>query len=222
MTKRVLCLHGYAMNRDWFHEWLSPIQQALIGSAELIIPQAGIVAPEAEVRAMVDMFQVAMPEDKIGSGKNWCWYRATADKPPVYQFFDETLNSLAQFYKSDGPFDGVLGWSQGAVVAAILAALQAQDTKYNFGLKWMVLCGGFLPGDEKVKKLFVEPLPYPSLHVVGQKESEVMMRRCQRLHAAFQHAEWLDTPAGHVMPIRYPDYMLKIADWMAAKCVELS
>lgn len=221
MTKKILCLHGYAMNQAWFHEWLSPIQQALVDKAELVIPQGGIAAPETEVRAMVDMFQVAMPEDKIGVGKNWCWYRATVDKPPVYLYLDKTLNQLTRLYETDGPFGGVLGWSQGAVVAVILAALQARDSKYDFGLRWMVLCGGFLPGDEKLKKMFSETLPYPSLHVVGQKEPEVMIRRCQKLHAAFAGADWLDTPAGHVMPVKYPDCMLKIADWMATKCVEL-
>ncbi len=219
MTIKILCLHGYAMNRDWFRQWLAPIEQALAGKARLIYPQGPIEAPEEEVLAMLDMFQVSMPDGSIGAGKNWCWYRATTDKPPQYLFLDETLKMLMRLCETEGPFDAVLGWSQGAVMAAIMAGLQKQTPGYDFGLKWLVLCGGFLPGDEKIKNLFAEPLPYPSLHVVGKKEPEVMIRRGKKLHAAFAHADWLDTPVGHLMPVKHPDYMKRIADWMMAKCM---
>ena len=217
MSKKILCLHGYAMNSDWFAQWLAPIENALADGVEFIYPQGPIECPDTEVRAMATQFQVAMPESRIGPGLNWSWYRATNDKPPHYLGLDDSLGWIKQFCQTHGPIDGVLGWSQGAVMAAIMAAYQQNDPDYDFGFGWVVLCGGFLPGDAAVKAVFDPPISLPSLHVVGKKESEFMLQRALRLHAAFQAGEWLETPVGHVMPIAYPDYMMKIVGWIAAQ-----
>jgi len=217
MSKTILCLHGYAMNSDWLRQWLAPIEAALADRAELIYPQGPIACPEAEVRAMAKQYQVAVPETRIGSGQNWCWYRATNDKPPAYLQLQETLAYMDRYFSENGPIDGVLGWSQGAVMAAVMAALQESDAVYDFGFKWAVLCGGFLPGDPEVKCFFESQLELPSLHVLGKKESEFMQQRGKQLHAAFRQADLLETPVGHVMPVQHPGYMLQIADWMKAR-----
>lgn len=217
MKKKVLCLHGYAMTKDWLAEWLAPIEDALADKVSFIYLQGPIECPEEEVRTIVTQFQVAMPESRIGPGLNWCWYRATNDKPPSYLGLDDSLNWIKQYCQNNGPIDGVLGWSQGAVMAAIMAAYQQNVPDYDFGFDWAVLCGGFLPGDPALKLQFELPLAMPSLHVVGKKESEFMLQRASRLHEAFQSGEWLETPVAHVMPINHPDYMMKIADWIARK-----
>lgn len=214
MKKKILCLHGYAMNRDWFQEWLRPVEQALRPQAELVYAQAPIACPANEVHAMVKQFQFKMPLDRIGAGLNWCWYRATADKPPSYLGLDDTLQWLHEFSEREGPFDAVFGWSQGATMAAIMAAQQQNDSGYDFGFKWLVLCGGFLPSDPEVKRLFDSAIQLPSLHVVGKKESAFMRQRGIKLHNAFQDADWLDTPVGHVLPLKHPEYMERITDWM--------
>ncbi len=217
MKKKVLCLHGYAMTKDWLAEWLAPLEVALSDRVSFIYLQGPIECPEDEVRAMVAQFQVAMPASRIGPGLNWCWYRATNNKPPDYLGLGDTLSAIRQYCQRHGPIDGVLGWSQGAVLTAIMAAYQQNVPDYDFGFDWAVMCGGFLPGDPAIKSLFDSPLAIPSLHVVGKKESEFMLQRASRLHAAFQGGEWLETPAGHVMPINYPDYMMKIADWITKR-----
>jgi pimeloyl-ACP methyl ester carboxylesterase len=217
MSKKILALHGYAMNSDWFRQWLTAIETSLAGRAVLDYPRAPIECPEAEVRAMMSRFQAVAPEARIGTGLNWCWFRATDDKPPRYIGLGDTLTWLQRYCDEHGPFDGVLGWSQGAVMAAIMAAVQQNGSGYDFGLKWLVLCGGFLPGDAEVMPWFASRLHYPSLHVVGKKESEFLQQRACKLHAVFENAQWLETPLGHMMPVQYPEYMNRISDWIAAQ-----
>lgn len=215
MKQKILCLHGYAMNPDWLREWLQPIEEALSPRLEFVYPRAPIACPEAEIVAMMDMFQAMMPESRLGHDQNWCWYRATDDKPPRYVGLDETLADLHELSLRHGGFDGVLGWSQGAVVAAIMAAQQCNQHTYDFGMKWAVICGGFLPGDKTIKSWFDNEIGMQSLHVVGRKESEFLSKRATDLHSRFVNADWLETPVGHVLPLKYPDYMNRISNWMA-------
>lgn len=217
MKKKILCLHGYAMNPDWLREWLLPIEEALADKLEFVYPCAPIACPEDEVVSMTKRFQAVIPESRLGGGQNWCWYRATDDKPPVYIGLEQTLADLHELSISHGGFDGVLGWSQGATVAAIMAAVQCNQHGYDFGLKWAIVCGGFRPGDTEIKRWFENKIDLPSLHVVGKKESGFMLKRGAELSANFIASDWLETPVGHVMPIKHPEYMMKIKDWIEAR-----
>ena len=212
--KVVLCLHGYSMSAEWMAEWCKPFE-LLLPDFEFVIPNAPNVAPEEEVKAMWERFNAPLPEGRIGVGKNWCWYRATDDKPPSYLQVEDSFHMLEALFQQHGPVEGVLGWSQGTVMAAILAALQEKLGDKRFQFKWGVFCGGFRPGDPRFKQHFDEVLSLPSLHVIGERESAFMLEQGQKLADSFVDSEILKTPVGHIMPIKYPSYMEKIASWIA-------
>lgn len=214
MKKKILCLHGYSMSSDWLREWCVPLQQALADEAEFLYPQGPIECPEAEVRATTARFNMAMPESRIGPGLNWCWYRASDERPPVYHGIEATLDWLAGLFRREGPINGILGWSQGAVMTALLAALMQREQPSRFQFDWAVLCGGFLPGDARYRGYFDQPLSLPTLHVLGRREPEFMKTQGERMLHAFAGSERLDTPVGHIMPVKYPDLMAQIAAWM--------
>ena len=214
MKAKVLCLHGYSMNSRWLREWCTPLEQMLADEAIFLYPQGPIECPEEEVRATTARFNMPMPESRIGAGLNWCWYRASEDKPPIYHGIDETLAALAALFEREGPIAGVLGWSQGAVMAAILAALMEHDSASPFHSDWAVLCGGFLPGDLRYRRYFDAPLSLPTLHVLGAKESDFMKQQGTRLLNSFAASERLDTPVGHIMPVKHRQSMEFIAAWM--------
>jgi len=214
VKKKILCLHGYAMNPEWLREWLQPIEAMLSPRLEFVYPRGPIACPVDEVETMMNRFQVTVPESRLGHDQNWCWYRATDDKPPRYIGLDETLAGLHKLSLRHDGFDGVLGWSQGAVVAAIMAAQQCNQDAYDYGLMWAVICGGFLPGDKTIKSWFDNEIGIQSLHVVGKKESEFLSQRAVDLYSRFSNADWLETPVGHVMPIKHKSYMSEIEDWI--------
>ena len=93
-----------------------------------------------------------------------------------------------------------------------------RDPGSGFPFELGVFCGGFLPGAPEYRRLFAEPLKMPSLHVIGRKESDFMRTQGEKLLAAFEASERLDTPVGHVLPIKYPEYMTKIANWIGKYC----
>lgn len=214
MKKKILCLHGYSMNSDWLREWCAPLEQALAADAVFIYPQGPIACPAEEVRATTALFNMPMPESRIGAGLNWCWYRASEEKPPIYRGCEESLAWLAGLFEQEGPISGVFGWSQGAVMTAILAALMEREPDSPFHFDWAVLCGGFLPGDPRYRRHFEQPLALPSLHVLGLKESDFMKQQGERMLHAFANSNRLDTPVGHILPVKHPDFMAQIAAWM--------
>ncbi len=213
MKKKMLCLHGYSMNEAWLAEWLTPLA-AMTPHVEFVIPCAPILAPEPEVRAMYQRLDMAVPERRIEEGKNWCWYRASTSKPPLYQGVEESLLMLAELFEKTPGIDGVLGWSQGGAMAAILAALKLKAGDVRFNFNWLVICGGFVPDDARFSRYFEGGLALPSLHVIGAKESPFMREQGERLAKSFIDAETLITPVGHMMPVNSMKYMNKLSLWI--------
>ncbi|WEW57555.1 Family of serine hydrolases 3 [Emydomyces testavorans] len=55
------------------------------------------------------------------------WRRADGIDPPEYLQLDHGLETVASLLRAEGPFDGVIGFSQGAAFAAMLAGLLEDD-----------------------------------------------------------------------------------------------
>jgi len=71
--------------------------------------------------------------------------------------------------KELGPIDGILGFSQGANFALMLAAQAAAGT--GIPVDFVVLLGPNAPGYvEQLPDLFAKPLPVPALIVRGEQE----------------------------------------------------
>jgi hypothetical protein len=62
------------------------------------------------------------PHDVNSNAFGW-WRRDTAEPLGPYLGFEEGLEQVAGIVRDEGPFDGVVGFSQGAALAAMLASL---------------------------------------------------------------------------------------------------
>ena len=60
--------------------------------------------------------------------------------------FEETLNSVASEIKTQGPFDGILSFSQGACLASVICMLKAKgdDRFQDFG--FAIIAAGYRNG----------------------------------------------------------------------------
>ena len=212
--KYVLCLHGYAMNPQWLQEWLAPVQQQITGDVEFVYPRAPIVVPSDEITRLMKSFGTAVPEHRIGENINWCWFRSTDSNPPVYCDIERSIEQLSALGDSLGHIDGVIGWSQGTVMAMVLIGQMLSEAEVKFNFKWAVLAGGFLPRDNRFQSYYERELSLPSLHVLGENEVDFMKQRGQKLYQSFRLADRLDTPVAHTLPVRHPEKMRAIAEWI--------
>ncbi|TKY52324.1 Rhodanese domain-containing protein 6 [Spatholobus suberectus] len=59
--------------------------------------------------------------------------------------YDISLSHLKNVFSQEGPFDGILGFSQGAAMAALVSA-QQEKLKGEMDFKFVVLCSGLRSG----------------------------------------------------------------------------
>lgn len=79
---------------------------------------------------------------------------------------------LQKVFREEGPFDGLLGFSQGAAIAAALCPLRCTDTQKLVDFKFVICCSGYpSPAPEHVVMSCASKsgalFDCPSLHVFG-------------------------------------------------------
>ncbi|GAA5850053.1 hypothetical protein JCM8547_000997 [Rhodosporidiobolus lusitaniae] len=219
---RILCLPGYSQNALIFSGRVGALKRALLkDSAELVFvdPTHVLEVPTESAADFKDKFDsdaASTPTAAADTPRAW-WFADTAPDGHYRKFkqFDETLHYLRDILEKQGPFDGVLGFSQGAACAAVLTALlenpsvepifsaPAKDPSATWPhppFQFAILSAGFFPLDPKVSAYFDKKPTTPSLHVLGRGDTIVGAERSVPLTEAFVDArvEWHD--GGHHTP----------------------
>jgi predicted esterase len=131
---------------------------------------------------------------------------------------------VASVFLSAGPFDGVLGFSQGAAMALLLCALQSlRDTGAAataevaddpitsqllelagpIRFRFVLLCSGFVPPVPALAPLLRVPLALPALVLLGTGDRQTHGGALSEAAAAAldaAHATVLRHDMGHVIP----------------------
>ena len=176
---RVLCLHGFCQNGEHFNKISTDLQRRL-PSMEFIC--------------------VSAPHRYKSKQRSFMWWNSTEiesnDDPSVKQFryvgMEESLYFISDVIQARGPFDGVLGFSQGGIMLSTLLALtqnplyarnelKLDATKWNMSpssFKFAIIVSGFIPRDHRLTPLFDDvrdgkrsKLRAPMLHIVGKQET---------------------------------------------------
>ncbi|XP_022631532.1 esterase FUS5 isoform X2 [Vigna radiata var. radiata] len=113
---RILCLHGFRTSGEILKQLVLRWPEPVIQKLELVFldgqfPSLG----RSDVEGIFDP-------------PYYEWFQANEDFSE-YRNFEECLAYIQDFMLKNGPFDGVLGFSQGAILAAALPGMQAQVLK---------------------------------------------------------------------------------------------
>eukprot|EP00250_Pteridium_aquilinum_P008106 c17678_g1_i1 orf=215-1021(+) len=90
-----------------------------------------------------------------------------------YTGLEECIQYISDFMYEHGPFDGLLGFSQGAVLCAALAGLQQKGLALSNHppLKFVLIISGAMFKNVKVKQdCYSDIIRCPSLHFIGTKD----------------------------------------------------
>jgi pimeloyl-ACP methyl ester carboxylesterase len=98
------------------------------------------------------------------------------------------------------PFDGVLGFSQGAALAGLLAAVKASQPAGPLQFGFAIMIGGFTSHEPEHAHLFTGLLKTPSLHVAGSADPIVPIQDSLLLAERFANPVIMTHPAGHLIP----------------------
>eukprot|EP00490_Sorites_sp_Unknown_P009882 CAMPEP_0114667740 /NCGR_PEP_ID=MMETSP0191-20121206/35092_1 /TAXON_ID=126664 /ORGANISM="Sorites sp." /LENGTH=234 /DNA_ID=CAMNT_0001919149 /DNA_START=46 /DNA_END=750 /DNA_ORIENTATION=+ len=176
MTVRVLCLHGWRTNPSFMEKQMKNLMAKLPGwdFSFLPGPVCGMLAADDDVEqeSLAPYFQWWEPLD------------GTAGQL-------EAVRYVAQHLRQEGPFDVLLGFSEGAACAALLLATIMGAGKASPGAEmqkeledvprpqlFVSVCG-IPPDDEATGCCFARPRPkvvkaveVPSVHLLGDLDAD--------------------------------------------------
>eukprot|EP01059_Diplonema_ambulator_P035862 TRINITY_DN8633_c4_g1_i1.p1 TRINITY_DN8633_c4_g1~~TRINITY_DN8633_c4_g1_i1.p1 ORF type:complete len:241 (+),score=38.25 TRINITY_DN8633_c4_g1_i1:40-723(+) len=95
------------------------------------------------------------------------------DQDNTYKGLDETLDRVAGIIdKADPPYDGVLGFSQGAGLTSLLSvycSTPGEDARFYKKFRFAILIAGFPPRDPSLRAFYKEDgsIGLPSIHIWG-------------------------------------------------------
>ncbi|KAK5164347.1 uncharacterized protein LTR77_010043 [Saxophila tyrrhenica] len=217
---KILMLHGFTQTGHIFEIKTKALKKHLEKSIPAA-PKPGFLKdypggvelsyPTAPIRLDVtDIPGYDVDGDKE-SPEAYGWWRRKGDAEPfVYAGMEQGLAKIAEVLKNEGPFDGVLGFSQGGAAAGMVASLlesgrreafeQAQakggmrypdafteDTGFVEGMvhppmKFAVSYSGFGASTNALYQAFYTPkIQTPMLHFLGSVDTVVSEERSLRL-----------------------------------------
>ncbi|EIN08973.1 hypothetical protein PUNSTDRAFT_134146 [Punctularia strigosozonata HHB-11173 SS5] len=225
--KRVLALHGHFQNARVLRGKLEHIQSACKDYIEFVTLDAPhILYPvdppsSMSVASSSSLATSRRFENDEHDLRPRCWWRYLADTHDT----DAVIESLAHiraFLEEHGPFDGLLGFSQGSAMAAMVAGwLEEPEMQPHFKnvdhppFQFVILISGFIipsplfPLPAKIKA--------PSLHVIGYNDTMVKPEwpkdLARRFDSAGARVEMHE--GGHFIP-RRAAWTQFFAEWLAS------
>eukprot|EP00457_Paulinella_chromatophora_P013886 gb/GEZN01014243.1/.p1 GENE.gb/GEZN01014243.1/~~gb/GEZN01014243.1/.p1 ORF type:complete len:279 (-),score=44.91 gb/GEZN01014243.1/:126-962(-) len=168
--RRVLCLHGFRTSGEVLKWQLSFLLKRLHEKSGTHWEFSYLDAP-LPASGTTD----AMIMEIFGTGPYYEWWNAEKKgEEMVYRGSTATITYVKAYLDKHGPFDALLGFSQGAAVVSVLSALNASQGWHRTHPRrqWTfdVLMCGVPAAASEFKSLFVEPLCTPSLHVLDRMD----------------------------------------------------
>jgi predicted esterase len=224
---KVLMLHGYTQNGPLFRAKTRVLEKHLLkafSSVSFTYPTGPLQLQATDVPGF-DSTSAADPADVEAYG--W-WRRSDTSNPPEYSGLDRGLETIAKVLESEGPFDGVIGFSQGAALAAMVASLlEGKSRRQSFAnartksslaipypssfeslshppLKFCVPYSGFIAPGERYSAFYETPvIQTQTCHFIGSLDTVVEEKRTQMLVDACGGSDKTQVvihPGGHFVP----------------------
>lgn len=222
----VLCLHGYLQNAEVFRSRMGSTRKALKSRCEFVFVDAPHIV-DAATQA-----QLAGDDGVVDNARTW--WRWTVCTPPAttlvvppcnstyhflqdeqpgtrpsgamhYEGWEASLDLLLDALQQHAPVHAIMGFSQGAAAASLLAAhIHASPSTAPLldHLRAAVLVSGFVPHDARYAAVLQAnpPRRVQSLHVMGERDRLVPNERGQKLVEAWGGGEVYVHEGGHFVP----------------------
>ena len=194
MKLKVLCIHGYRQNEKLFREKSGGLRKLLKKQVDFVFLSAPHEIP--------DHINLARAEDDRVRG--WWFSRPeksynAMDRTDIITGYQESLDMITDKFCKDGPFDGILGFSQGASFASLLCVLKTHpDIAISF--KFAIMIAGFRSQLSPHIGMYESPIDCPSFHTIGVSDAVIPSVASEDLMASFVNAAAYKHDGGHYIP----------------------
>ena len=137
------------------------------------------------------------------------WYHRRKDNTVDYDSLEKTLNYLELIWRSKDGYDGIIGFSQGGMIAAIMTSLPHRFP----GLQFFIIGGapdvaclddtntsGGGSSSSRYSMKSIHPIDVCSLHLVGLKDQVVAPSSSHALANRFLDPRVIEHEMGHCIP----------------------
>ncbi|KAJ1521011.1 hypothetical protein ONE63_002724 [Megalurothrips usitatus] len=193
---KILCLHGYGQNGEYFRQKMGGIRKQWKNFAELEF----ISAPH--------LIQHAGENDDPDAGARLAWWftdmEARTYESKVFNTncygFEDSVKLVESTIQEKGPYDGILGFSQGACFLSLLCCLQQKGVLQGT-FKFAIFTSGYLSRCTDHQSVYsVGEVEIPTLHVYGETDSVITADMSDALMETCNDKQIIRHPGGHYMP----------------------
>lgn len=194
MKLKVLCIHGYRQNEKLFREKSGGLRKLLKKYVDFVFLSGPHVIPEERNLTRIEEEQergwwFSRPENAYNA----------LDKTDITTGYKESIDIIKEKIYKEGPFDGILGFSQGASFASLLSVLKDKpDSGINF--KFVILIAGFRSQLTPHVSMYDRPIACPSFHSIGTSDAVIPTAASEELAASFLNAMVYRHDGGHYIP----------------------
>ena len=173
---RILCLHGYHGTGPTLRRQMAPLAASLPANIEYVYVDA----------------------PSLAAGSFGWWHEG-------FSGWTRTRDWIVDLLRKSPPIDGLFGFSQGAALTGLLAALrESPDAPDGLDFEFAVMVGGFTSFMPQHADLFPRKLTIPSVHVIGRSDGIVPRPDSLKLANRFTNPLILEHPGGHIIPSQPP------------------
>ncbi|KAF7315955.1 FSH1 domain-containing protein [Mycena indigotica] len=207
MVVRILALHGYSQNAIAFEKRLTALRKTCGAEVEFVCLAGPLLLASQLPNTNIPAFDSS---DAIEANESRAWIQWRKDDPN-HHGFPETL-ALLRDTLSERHFDGVLGFSQGAAMAALLCALLERPHIYppfsidgkapHPPLKFCIAVSGFRVPGTIGDLVFPKNMKFdtPTLHIIARNDSIVAEKSSRELAALWKISRVEIHEGGHRIP----------------------
>ena len=185
-------MHGYRQNDQMFREKTGAFRKLVKGYVDFVFAVAPHVVPEPENLA----------RDAKIQERGWWFSRAdlsynATDTTDICIGYEDSLDSLEECFEREGPFDGMLSFSQGASFVSLLAASRLKDPSSKVKFRFAILVSGFKSALTAHQNAYTSAIDCPSLHIFGDSDGVIPVHLSVDLAKTFENACTFCHSGGH-------------------------
>ncbi|CAK9820813.1 Esterase AGAP003155 [Anthophora plagiata] len=204
---RILAIHGYAQSDIIFKAKLGSLRKGFKKEIDFVFLRAPHKVP------MKINFEIDETEEGYG------WWFNTEDHifkaivpSNLAAGFENSLTLVEKTFQECGPFDGVLGFSQGAAFVTLLCSMQQKNLlqiKFDFA----IIISGFKSMCAPHAIYYDEKISIPSLHIYGKTDQIIPIEMTEELSEMFINKRSIIHEGGHYIPSKkeyYKDFITEM------------
>ncbi|KAK0725992.1 serine hydrolase FSH [Lasiosphaeris hirsuta] len=238
---RILMLHGYTQSGPLFRAKTRAVEKLLAKTLAPLNLVPTLIYPTGPSHLSPGDVPGFVPSSQDAPGAEtdaWAWFRLD-DGRGTYNRLDEGMRTLAaamaEVTAGGEVVDGVVGFSQGAAMASMLASAMDPDRgigaeedegwveavrEANGGkpFKFAALYSGFYAVPERLQWLYEPKVRTPTLHFLGSLDTVVDESRTRGLVDRCQDPLVIVHPGGHYVPVNR-EWVMPLAGFVR-KCLE--